>query len=272
MINFRFASMYVLLRELAILVTVSKNNMQFVQSLGGYDNPLVAGDPKGAMADSIKGAADLADAAEKLLSELKCSHIDHAARRLKHWSTQINPEWAELNTRSRALRDAIDTELRDHLYYQYPKQKGQKLLSWETDWKVAIAAFPDIRVDVFSAVDCYALQHSTACVFHCMRVLEHGLGTLADNVGLIFDVQQWNTIIEQIEAKIGELKKTLPRGLEKNDRMQFLSEAAKEFFYFKDGWRNYVSHNRITYDEYRAGSALEHTRSFMNHLASQFSE
>jgi len=89
---------------------------------------------------------------------------------------------------------------------------------------------------------------------------------------MVFDLQQWNTIIEQIEAKIAELRKSLPRGPEKNERMQFLSEAAKEFFYFKDGWRNHVSHNRGTYDEHQAASVLEHTRSLMNHVATPLSE
>jgi hypothetical protein len=54
--------------------------------------------------------------------------------------------------------------------------------------------------------------------------------------------------------------------------MQFLSEAAKEFFYFKDGWRNYVAHGRAAYDEHQALGVLEHTRSFMNHLATRLSE
>jgi hypothetical protein len=105
-----------------------------------------------------------------------------------------------------------------------------------------------------------------------MQALESGLRSLAADVGLTFDVQQWNAIIEQIESKITDLRKTLPAGAGKNDRTQFLSEAAKEFFYFKDGWRNYVSHGRAAYDEYQALSVLEHTRSFMNHLATRLSE
>jgi hypothetical protein len=95
-----------------------------------------------------------------------------------------------------------------------------------------------------------------------MRVLEHGLSALAVNLDLNFHVQQWNTIIEQIEARISEKRKTLPRGTDKNERMQVLSEAAKEFFYLKDGWRNYVSHNRGSYDEHQARSVLEHVRTF----------
>jgi hypothetical protein len=101
-----------------------------------------------------------------------------------------------------------------------------------------------------------------------MQALESGLRSLAADVGLTFDVQQWNAIIEQIASKITDLRKTLPAGAGKNDRTQFLSEAAKEFFYFKDD----VSHGRAAYDEYQALSVLEHTRSFMNHLATRLSE
>ena len=97
-----------------------------------------------------------------------------------------------------------------------------------------------------------------------MRILEHELNALAKSVDIDFDVQQWNTIIEQIEGKITSLRKVLPRGMDKNEK--------KEFLYFKGGWRNYISHNRGTYDEHQAASVLEHTRSFMNHLAIQLSE
>ncbi|HVE20336.1 MAG TPA: hypothetical protein VNC39_00005, partial [Acidocella sp.] len=103
-----------------------------------------------------------------------------------------------------------------------------------------------------SATDCYAMGHNTASVFHCMRVLEHGLSSLASELGLSFDLQQWHNIIDQIESKIVEQRKKLPRGIERNEKLQFLSEAAKEFFYFKDGWRNYVSHNRGRYDDHQA--------------------
>jgi hypothetical protein len=50
--------------------------------------------------------------------------------------------------------------------------------------------------------------------------------------------------------------------------LQFLSAAAKDFAYFKDGWRNYVAHNKASYQENDAAAVLEHVKSFMNHLGS----
>jgi predicted outer membrane protein len=105
-----------------------------------------------------------------------------------------------------------------------------------------------------------------------MRVLEHGLRALAKDVGRNFDVQNWQNIIDEIESEIRHLSKSLPRGIQKNERIQFLSEAAKEFMYFKDGWRNHVSHGRGDYDEHQARSIMEHVRSFMTVLSAQLSE
>jgi hypothetical protein len=162
--------------------------------------------------------------------------------------------------------------LKQYFYYQYPNDKGLLLKAWKEDWKDALAAFPAIQIDAYSATDCYALGHSIASVFHSMRVLEFGLAAIAADVGLVFDLQQWHNIIEQIESKIEAERKSLPKGAARNNRLQFLSESAKEFFYFKDGWRNYVAHNRANYDEPQALSVLTHVRTFMCHLASHLSE
>jgi hypothetical protein len=132
-------------------------------------------------------------------------------------------------------------------------------------------AFPSATEDIVEAGNCYAVDRPTACVFHSMRILEHGLRTLAQDVGLTFDIQQWHNIIEQIESKIKEERK-LPKSIEKDKRLQFLSEVAKEFMYFKDGWRNYVMHNRTDYDIFQAYSVFSHVQSFMQHLSTQLKE
>ncbi len=275
MINFRFSAIYHLMSELNILIRTSNHNMEWILSAGISEAKALQSDKNvAALKDCRKSAVACSQLASSWLKSLNCIHIDAAAERLKDLGEDDDNRngWSELNTRSRSTRDAIERELHGYYCYQYPKDKVKLILSWKDDWGKALGGFSRIQVDVFSAADCFALGHYTASVFHCMRVLEYGLGALARDVGLVFDLQQWNTIIEQIEAKITEARKSLPRGAEKNERMQFLSEAAKEFFYFKDGWRNHVSHNRGTYDEYQAASALEHTRSFMNYVATHLSE
>jgi hypothetical protein len=178
----------------------------------------------------------------------------------------------DLGTEMRILRETIDSGFKWQLIYRYPQEKNALLSNWMKDWAEVLDKFPSSKSDVFAGVDLWALGHSTASVFHFMRVLEHGLRALAKDVGKSFEIQNWQNIIDQIESEIRTLGKALPAGTAKSDRLKFLSEAAKEFVYFKDGWRNYVSHNRATYDEHLARSAMEHVRSFMTGLSSRLNE
>ncbi|MDX5365286.1 MAG: hypothetical protein LPK88_02555 [Alphaproteobacteria bacterium] len=180
--------------------------------------------------------------------------------------------WGDLSIESRVLREALECGLRGQFIYRYSNEQRAFLERWQADWKEVIEQFPDTKNDVFSAVDCCALGHGTASVFHSMRVLEYGLSALASHLDIEVGVQNWQVVIDQIESKIRAQAKTLPRGIEKSERLQFLSEAAKELYYFKDGWRNYVSHNRATYDAHQARSVIEHVRSFMTHLSKRISQ
>lgn len=98
----------------------------------------------------------------------------------------------------------------------------------------------------------------------CRSARAHGLGALSAELGVSYTIQNWQNIIE---AAIRQSQKALPKGETRNARLQFLSEVAKEFTYFKDGWRNYVSHNKGTYTDSLARSVMEHVRQFTTSLA-----
>jgi len=211
------------------------------------------------------------DIAESIAKDFECSAaIDRIAiirRGLGRGMSHRN-----LCVELRVLRETLDGGLKNQFIYRYPTDKARIFGNWKADWTKVMAAFPSAQKDILACVDLWAMSHPTASVFHAMRVLEHGLRALAGNLGLTFDIQNWQNIIEEIESEIRGLGKKLPRGLAKSERLQFLSEAAKEFVYFKDGWRNYVSHNRANYDEHQARSAYEHVRAFMTALSSQIGE
>jgi len=272
--NFRIGLLRLIQFELHILIAVSDQNQTYVEDNGGYKNKDLLAGPKhtSTLSKTTSEVQSLSKVVEKAFSDLGCIHIDRAISGLRRWADSDEKQWSDLKARAVALREAINNELNEYCYYQYPKSKGQKLRAWNDDWKDAVKAFPSIGRDSFGATDCYAMGYNTASVFHCMRILEYGISAVAAELGLSFDIQNWQNIIDQIESKIAEQRKALPRGTEKNQRLQFLSEAAKEFFYFKDGWRNYVSHNRGDYDDSQALSILDHTRSFMLHLSTQLSE
>lgn len=134
------------------------------------------------------------------------------------------------------------------------------------------AAFPTVYEELLNARKAYGLGLDTACVFHCMRALEPVLRVLAAEVGESVGVDNWHNVIDRIEAKIRAEGKALPKGSPKNERLQFLSESATQFVYFKDGWRNHVSHGRDTYDQERARRVMEHVQAFVEQLAKQLHE
>ena len=169
------------------------------------------------------------------------------------------------------LLKILQEELSEQCCMYLPKESAKWFNNVQYFGENVIDAFPSASDDIIEAGNCYALDRPTACVFHCMRILEYGLKALADNVGRTFDAQNWQNIIEEIESEIMKMKK-MKNSKEKSERLQFLSEAAKEFTYFKDGWRNHVSHNRLKYDLPQAHSALNHVRSFMQQLSKELKE
>jgi len=118
MFNFTFPKWHRLLSDLGILISVSHSNMR-VDSAKSYG--------AAALTDCANTANELAQLSEELNSVLNSAHLDAAGRRLKYWATRDDHEWSELNTRARGLRDVIETELGQYLYYRYPKEKGSSL-------------------------------------------------------------------------------------------------------------------------------------------------
>lgn len=136
-------------------------------------------------------------------------------------------------------------------------------------------AFPMASQEMKDAGNAFAAGLPTASVFHAMRALEHGLRALALEVRLTFDVQQWQDIISQIESKIRGLEQNGIPGLDKaakDAQLLFLSQAARQFAYFKNGWRNYTMHAKGPYDEQQAITIMSHVRDFLDGLSSQLGE
>jgi hypothetical protein len=137
------------------------------------------------------------------------------------------------------------------------------------------AAFPSAKADITDASRCYALGLGNACVFHCMGILQYGLHSLARDRAVEFEwsieLENWQSIIEKIEAAIREIQKA-KRSNTKDEDLKFYSEAAVQFRYFKDAWRNHVCHQRQRYDLHQAYSILTHVGDFMELLSLRLKE
>jgi len=102
-----------------------------------------------------------------------------------------------------------------------------------------------------------------------MMVLERGMLALAKKLDVRkAGARAWEGIIDDIEGEIEKKQKNL-KAKKPSDFLTFLSEAAKEFRYFKDAWRNHTAHGRANYDENDARKVLTHVRDFMEHISTK---
>ena len=131
--------------------------------------------------------------------------------------------------------------------------------------KAVLEAFPRSMSDAARAGNCFGLGQDDACIFHLMRVLEKGLAALAAELGVSFQFENWNKVIEQLESKIRKIDSSF--GPDWRGKQQFYSEVACEFMFIKDAWRNHVVHGRAEYDSEKAENIYNHVGVFMKHLA-----
>ena len=166
------------------------------------------------------------------------------------------------------IYDLLD-ELSEPKFF-YVAKDHRHLFETEAPFGAAVAeTFHDANKDILAAARCLALDEWTACVFHLMRVLELGLRSVAEMVGLPAEQttsENWKNIIDQIEKRIRSIESE-PKSTEKREKLRVYSGAAVQFRYFKDAWRNHVSHSRAHYDLKEAESIWNHVKTFLEQLA-----
>jgi hypothetical protein len=132
-----------------------------------------------------------------------------------------------------------------------------------------LALFPDAEFDIKEAGNCLALERNTACVFHCMRILEHGLYRLAKKFKVPFNHKTWSDVILPIEKAIRAISSNPKKKRGWKSDEQFYSQVALQIMFFKNAWRNYTAHVQFNYGETEAERIFEHVRDFMQYLASK---
>lgn len=174
------------------------------------------------------------------------------------------------------LQEMLINEIKEVFLVFIPREKSIWLKKEENDIDPQLIKSFRSSIDDFNeAVLCYVCGRYTASVFHSMRILEYGLKAIAKDINLKFYRQNWGKIIQKIKNEIDKEIKTLsnqPKDSARTERLKFLSKAAQEFTYFKDGWRNYVMHSEDKYDEQQALSIFNHVKAFMVHLSTRLVE
>ncbi len=174
------------------------------------------------------------------------------------------------------LATAVKTGLQDELYLSVPRDKAKFYEADDLLTEPAREAFPTAHDELREAGNCFALGRNTASVIHSMRAAEIGLWALANYLQVTFpnypnEYAQWLALINQCEAKIRQ-KQNQTRGPQKDEDLQFYSDAAMHFLCFKDAWRTRAAHARASFDESRAAKVLRHTQEFFESLAERLKE
>jgi hypothetical protein len=182
-----------------------------------------------------------------------------------------------IDSEVRVLLETIQDQSRRRWFKYISPQKVDWYNAPEQFFPASSKAFPSATHDIQEACCSFALERYTACVFHCMGIFQRGLYAFAQEkdiqVSFPFPIElaEWKNIIDNIESKIRALE-SLPKGQQKDEKLKFYSDAAVQFRYFKDAWRNHIAHFREQYDEHMALSILIHVRDFIEHLSTRLSE
>lgn len=172
--------------------------------------------------------------------------------------------------RVQEIKHNIVSELSEFVFLAVPSTRRALYLQSSPPFGEGVAEqFPEQVKDMAAAARCLALDEWTAAVFHLMRVLEGGIHELASwlNVPLSKGYsEQWKNALDQIEKAIRDIEQ-LPASAKKTSDLTFYSGVVTQFRWFKDAWRNHVSHARTYYDEREALTVWTNVQPFMKQLA-----
>ena len=178
------------------------------------------------------------------------------------------------------IRSMVGKELESRKFLYIPEADDAFLEKDQLFGTGVYDVFPDARADLTSAGTAFAMELYTACVFHLMRVAEHGLRKLARHMKVKIthrtplkttlvqlEYADWGTVVTEIKKKITATR-LLPRGPKKQRQLETYSNAADHCEYIRDIWRNTASHTREPYIKAEAVLAMDRIRDFMQFLSS----
>jgi hypothetical protein len=181
------------------------------------------------------------------------------------------PTAAAVQRRLAELRENIEIELLSRRFLFVPSPKAA-LFDQEELFGPAVAQnFRMASFHIREAGACLALGRPTAAVYHLMCVLEMGLDSLADSVGMPCSERNWGAILADISTRIQSIslgKSATPANWDKT----WYNEVAVELFHFKEAWRNHTSHGRSRFTETEAENIFNHVKAFMGKLATRLRE
>lgn len=175
--------------------------------------------------------------------------------RLQRLSANANERLRDESECCKLLRIFPDNEQ----YYEQPRDKWGKV---PDQFRSAIA-------DLEEAGKCLALERSTACVFHLMRVMECGLKAVARELGIPY-APSWESYLDQIDRQLR--LKWVNKDPDWKKVEPFFRDVAANLYTIKVAWRNPTMHIVRNYTHEEAIDVHSSVRAFMRHLSEHVAE
>jgi hypothetical protein len=213
----------------------------------------------------VKSLAELHKECKHAGLESICTHIEVVNRSLKP-DTPI----PYLVSHGTTILGVLQSTLTKTLIYRLDEQGAELLVQESGLTPDAISSFPSARREFVHAARCLAFDESTAAVFHSMRAIEFGIRALVKALNISPTNPNWENIINDCEKAIKDIGPTL--GADWKDKKQFYSEAAVNFRFFKDAWRNHTMHAGVSYDRTDGKQILEHSQLLIEKISQRIGE
>lgn len=178
----------------------------------------------------------------------------------------LSPSEDELIAQVRNLRDRIEDELKQHVFFHVAPSDVQLYSQPMLFGQAVNLVFPNAADDIEAAGKCLAFRQGTATVFHLMRVLEAGMRALAGLLKIPY-APSWESYITQITNKVNAKHKT--KGIAwKRDQPLFI-EILGDLKSIKIAWRNPTMHIHRKYTADEAAEIFRATKRFMERLSAR---
>jgi hypothetical protein len=133
------------------------------------------------------------------------------------------------------------------------------------------SAFPSANVELVNAARCYALEQSTACVFHLVRSAEIVVRCLMAHLQIPLPTKDgdrnWGSMLKKIRDQLDVQRANPP-----SDEWLFCDKAYSFLQSFKNPLRNNTMHVDATYDQMSAKAVYDALSGFVRHAAMRLKE
>lgn len=194
---------------------------------------------------------------------LTLMQADRMYSNYKSYKNDLNQFFNDISNLQSRFYDEITQTVLHQVEKNYVSHYKQDTLFGE---QVA-SAYPSAAHDIEQAGTCLSLGLGTACVFHCMRVMEIGLKACEGILGTGPN-SNWGASIKSMTAALEANRSSIDK-----DTHLFYSEIIAHLSTVKNAWRNPSMHfDKKSYSTTEAEGILNAVKGFMVHLSTRLKE